>query len=322
VSDRPGRTRWRGIAQHAIGPAILLGIFASIDLAELRDVLFAARPGPLSAAALLALPPVVLRTFRWRRLLGPLGERVSFPRLLVVYAHAIFVGSVTPGRIGEFIKVVQITKLGSTRGEALSSVFLDRLFDLLLLAVVAAAGGWGLAVSDGAVEGVLTIAIVLAAALGWGAWRFVYHERFVAARQRLRALLPPSLQRHLEGIPSEVRAAVASLDAGSLAMASGLTAGAWAITYGANYYAAVGLGLDIGYFEMAVISALCSLAALLPISILGAGTRDAVLIVVLARHGATPAQAVALSTLFLSLTLWVALVCGASRLAPSNHEDS
>jgi len=299
-----------------------VGIFASIDLNELRDVALAARPGPLIAAAFLALPPVLLRTLRWRRLLGVMAMKIGYGRLLAVYAHAIFVGSVTPGRIGEFIKVVRITELGSTRGEALSSVLLDRLFDLFFLAAVGAAGAWGLAVSDGRVEGALVVAIALAGASGWGLWKFAYHERFADVRHRLRARLPAALRRRFEGVPAEVRTAASAFDVRTLAAASGLTLVAWAISYAANYFAGVGLGLEIGYFEMAAISALCSLTALLPISILGAGTRDAVLIVVLARFGATPAQAVALSTLFLGLTLWVALVCGLSRGVPSSNADA
>ena len=94
-----------------------------------------------------------------------------------------------------------------------------------------------------------------------------------------------------------------------------LTVLSWAITYAANYLYCVSLGLEIGYFEIAGISAVASLVALLPISIAGAGTRDAALIVMLAPFGASPVQAVALSALMLSNVVFVGAVCALAFVA-------
>ena len=61
--------------------------------------------------------------------------------------------------------------------------------------------------------------------------------------------------------------------------------------------------------ELAGISALASLVTLLPISVLGAGTRDLALIVLLAPYGIGRVEALALSTLFLALALANAFMC-------------
>jgi uncharacterized membrane protein YbhN (UPF0104 family) len=88
-----------------------------------------------------------------------------------------------------------------------------------------------------------------------------------------------------------------------------LTAVSWGVTYGANYCFGLSLGLPLSYFEMAGISAVCSLVASMPISIAGAGTRDAALIAILAGYGIGSAEAVALSTLMLSNVLFAGGVC-------------
>jgi uncharacterized membrane protein YbhN (UPF0104 family) len=88
-----------------------------------------------------------------------------------------------------------------------------------------------------------------------------------------------------------------------------LTVVSWAVTYAANYCFGLSLGLPLSYFELAGISAVCSLVASLPISIAGAGTRDAALIAILAGYGVGSAKAVALSTLMLSNVLFAGAVC-------------
>jgi uncharacterized membrane protein YbhN (UPF0104 family) len=93
------------------------------------------------------------------------------------------------------------------------------------------------------------------------------------------------------------------------ARAALLTAVSWAVTYAANYCFGLSLGLPLSYFELAGISAVCSLVASLPISIAGAGTRDAALIAILAGYGVGSAKAVALSTLMLSNVLFAGAVC-------------
>ena len=93
-----------------------------------------------------------------------------------------------------------------------------------------------------------------------------------------------------------------------------LTIASWAITYAANYCFSRSLGLPLSFFEMAGISAVCSLVASLPVSIAGAGTRDAALIAILAGYGIGSAKAVALSTLMLSTVLFAGSICALAFL--------
>jgi uncharacterized protein (TIRG00374 family) len=314
VNEEPARRpQWKTTLQHAIGPLVLLLILYSIDYQELRGALGRASSSSLLLAAALMLPPVVLRALRWRLLLGPTAAGAGFGRLLAIYAHAIFVGSVTPGRLGEFVKVVHVTRLGASRGEALMSVLTDRLYDVVFLAGVGAAGLWALALSDDVTLLGLSAAAGLVALGLWAAWHIAYATRMAGVRSAILERLPERLRVRVMGVAGELRSALQTLSPRVIWSAALLTASAWALAYLANYLVARSLGLDVSYLDMAAISAICSLVALLPISVLGAGTRDAVLIVILARYGGTPAEAVALSTLMLALTLWTALACGVSR---------
>ena len=63
----------------------------------------------------------------------------------LIYFSSIYVGFITPGRIGEFVKVLYLKSergIGISRG--FSSVLVDRLFDLYLLILVGSVAIWKL----------------------------------------------------------------------------------------------------------------------------------------------------------------------------------
>jgi len=67
------------------------------------------------------------------------------------------------------------------------------------------------------------------------------------------------------------------------------------------------------------MAAACSLVTLLPVSVLGLGTRDVALMVMLAPHGVASTGAVALSTLILSMLLCNSAICAFSLLTPAGR---
>ena len=143
-------------------------------------------------------------------------------------------------------------------------------------------------------------------------WVVTSSQRAEGLRRRLLA----TARRMLPGAPADLdwESHTLRVGPGTAALVVALTAVSWAITYAANYLYCSSLGLPVGYLEIAAISALCSLIAALPISIAGAGTRDAALIAILAPLGIAPAEAVALSALMLSNVLFVGAVCALSFL--------
>lgn len=300
----------------AIGPVVLLLILLAIDRGALLESLRGARLAPLLLAGAVVLPPIALRALRWKCLLGPLVGRARYAELLRVYAAGIFLGTVTPGRVGEFVRVTEVPHLEGSRAGyagALASVLLDRLFDVAVLFALAvfALGvllpgetGLGWVAGTGLAAGLLL----------WAGWQLVSASRLAALRARIAGLLPERARAGALERTGEFADAVRSLSAGRALAALVLTLLAWAIGYAANWLTSQSLGLGIGYLEIAGISALCSLAAMLPISVLGAGTRDAVLILILAGYGRSPAEAVAFSVLLLALTLWSGLISGVALL--------
>jgi uncharacterized protein (TIRG00374 family) len=95
----------------------------------------------LLAAWILNLPAIAIKTWRWRLLLLEAGIHLPFAAAWRAYAASIFIGCLTPGRLGEFIKAAYASKIsGEVTGKALPSVLIDRLYDLYFLLVLGLIG--------------------------------------------------------------------------------------------------------------------------------------------------------------------------------------
>jgi glycosyltransferase 2 family protein len=305
------RFRWRW-ALHLIGPAILVALFLRVDVAATFAALRRCDLR-LVAAALVLLPPLLLlRNHRWVLLLHGQGVPVSFREALPVYAFSVVAGAVTPGRVGEFVKVFFVRGRSNSMGAALLSVFLDRLLDVLVLAV---AGVAALAGFSGASTGpLLALSIALAgAAVGVVAVSAGAGSRDFLARL-LEHVIPGATGAHAGRVYRDFGAALAALPPRWWVIPGAETLAAWLLNWLAIQLMAFALGLSITFVQVAAVSAVTALLVLLPISILGVGTRDAAMVVLLGRIGVSAPAALALSALTLLLLLaWTAL-CAPSLL--------
>jgi len=103
------------------------------DWAQVGATIAAARPAWLLAVLVASVFSYYVRGQRWRVLLRPVGNVALYP---AVSATAIGFGSnmVLPLRLGEIIRPALLARnTGVSMSAALSSVLLERLFDMLLV---------------------------------------------------------------------------------------------------------------------------------------------------------------------------------------------
>jgi glycosyltransferase 2 family protein len=110
--------------------------FASREITDWGEVwtkLAGARPGWLGAVIVASLATVYIRAQRWRVLLRPLGDVPLYPALSAT-AIGFGANSVLPFRLGELVRPALLgLRAGVRMGAALSTVVLERLFDVLLV---------------------------------------------------------------------------------------------------------------------------------------------------------------------------------------------
>ncbi|RMG98543.1 MAG: UPF0104 family protein [Deltaproteobacteria bacterium] len=293
-----------------LGPAALVALFVTFGVGEILAVLGRADPRLLALALVCTVPALLLRSARWQVLLAKDGAPLGYGEITAVFAYAVFVGMPTPGRIGEFYKIVHLRGRGVPVGRALASVLLDRLLDVAMLFVV---GAGAIALLLGGEDtwtaawilGGFVLSLLVARAIACGTPGDVLGRLFAP-------VTPRRLADRIVAMRTDLCAALDDLGPREHLLAGGLTVLAWTTNYVAAFLLARSLGLPLSLVDVAGISAVGSLASFLPISVMGAGTRDLAVVALLAGYGVGRHEALAFSTLLLGFNVATALVCSYS----------
>lgn len=273
---------------RVIGPALLVLVISNLDdKAALWRTMKSANWLLLVAAVAANLPIVHLKVSRWQKLLEARGYPYSIGRAYVAVLSSLYLGMLTPGRLGDALRV-QYAKhdIGAPYSEGLATTLMDRFCDLYVLGAVVALGA-------------VHFAAVLSTDLAYATWAAV-----------ILALLAPTLflfegpaELLTYGLRRLTRRWHASIDAllralralvgKSLPPAILRTILAFGINYVQGWLVAAGLGIEIGLFDVAGLLAMTSLLGLMPISVSGIGIRELFLAVAFPALGLLAAQGVA-----------------------------
>ncbi len=295
------RTRW---LTRLFGPAVLAYFLLTTDLHRIAANLREVRWLPLLLSLALFTGLVLTKAWRWRVLLRELG--LATPTLReasTLFMIGQFAGGATPGQTGDFVRAWYLRDRGAPLSAALFSILIDRLLDFFLLAILSLVGLVAfLDIFPAALRPailVATVAFAIAVAVAVPALIARGPRRWLMTR--LGRIAPVSLRQRLErwqGLLDalEVRPALMlTLLVATLAATTVVMVRIWLL------YRALDVVIPVALLVSA--SALISILQTLPVSVAGVGVRDAVLIAVLTHHGYAPERALALSALFLALTV-------------------
>jgi uncharacterized protein (TIRG00374 family) len=292
--------RFAHILVRSIGPLLFLLILLRVDLNELLRILSQAELFPVLGAIALLIPILAARAFRWFLLLREQNVEITFAESLAVYAFGVALGTFTPGRVGELAKVYYVRPRTSSYGSAFSSVLVDRLMEMVVISLVAVAGATVYLGNDVAfrMTAVSVVALGLIAlliiALSFYLVRFAGNEDPGAS---------DSLKRRIQRNGKALFLAIRQTDKKILAVGFLITICTIASNYFAIYLCTRAIYLPLSYPFVCFASSVTTFVSMFPITVLGIGTRDALLVVLIVQQGGTEAGGVAFSTLILMLLL-------------------
>ncbi len=310
----------RRLAPRLLGPAILALLLVRVPGARALNAVAAARVLPFVGALALLLPLLIVRTHRWAILVRAQSLHLSAGEALAVYAFSVFAGTATPGRLGEFVKVVHLRQRGLSFGRAFATVFLDRFLDVVILVAMAA---WGLAWF----AGLRALPAVALAVVATGATILVLRglasgEGNGRLRRIVGRVMPWRFASAAEAGLRDFGHAVAALAPSVVALAVMESVVGWLLNWSALALLASAIGIHVSFAYLAASASVCGLLAMLPVSILGLGTRDATLVVMLGRVGVAPADALAFSLMNLILLVAYGLICSLSLFSPTTRLEA
>ncbi len=274
----------------SIGLIILFIILLNIDLSLLKNEILNSDPTILFIAIVINIPHLFIKSYRWNFLLKQQGINYTPVQSFLVYLSSLYVGFLTPGRLGEFVKTLFLkSDKGVSISKGFSSVLVDRLFDLYLLITLGFIGIWKFGILGELSNSffVLTITIVFTPLIMLNKQlmgKFISVLYKVAVVRKAKSKIKGSF----EDFNSELQKLISP----KLLISGLLTCMGYFMFFVQCYLIVMAMGLSINFITIILFMAISNLISFIPISISGLGTRDATLIYLFSLIGLKPELAV------------------------------
>jgi len=286
----------------AVGLVLILAVMKKVKLSAVADELSDAHLPSLIAMVLLFFCLFLVKTLRWQHFLGANALALPFPRALYTYIFSCLMGSVTPGRLGEIIRIVPPAEKNGRYVDSTACAAVDRAYDVALLAVLLCAGAVAPILPNILrwIGGGMGLLIIIGLAVGMVLVRG-WVRRGAPIPQKIIGALPKTWRAFVEEKPANFFRISYVTALRTWFAGSALTILFWIVHVACHYLMlrSLGIRMDLGYFVMCLI--LVSLVEFVPISIGGLGPREVLFVLLFEPAGLSYEQVVAFATLNLFL---------------------
>jgi hypothetical protein len=258
----------------------------------------------LGLCMLLTIAQLLLEALVWQWLIWTQRIRHPYPKTLLAYLASQYLGLVTPGHVGEFLAAGYISQdTGITFGYALSSVVVKKV---LAWVTIIGFGIWGLQLlldvpllQSVKYAALATAGVLLILSAGIALW--ILSLRRLA--RKWEQLSPWQIDME------EFRSGLRQLISPRLLVPLTVTVVAFALLFFQLHAVLRALGIALPLFTVAQIVAFSRIAArIIPISVVGFGSKDAAVIGMLAKQGIDPATGLSATLILLVCTYLVTLL--------------
>lgn len=246
----------------------------------------------------------LLQGLRWQIILKVLDIHISWLQALKLFWIGMFVGAVTPGKVGDFARVYFLRKRNPSTFRAFFSVLVDRMIDVLVLLCCA---------TITALFFLKKIRIhVLIVSVFWLSL-FIFLIFLMNKESYIHRLfsnlikrIVPSSFKDFDGFSfNKFYAGVKSARKIELLLIVCLVIVVWTVSFLSRYFLALSLSINISFIESFFCVSASTIVALLPISVSGIGTREAAMVFMFSQLGLASESAVAFSLLIVVVDLFV-----------------
>lgn len=312
------RLKW---VLRLIGPVIIVVILFHLDLKDVWQSIIALNPFYLLLAVIFQLASYVLKSVRWQVLIS-LYQDLSFFDVFEANVHGNLYATFTPAKIGEGFKAALIKNSKLTYPQIFFSIVVDRMLDVMTIAL---AGYIGLiflreALSLNAyVLPAVTIGLLAAAALSYYISRFTKKSgRFEHAGRE--SGMKKWLYDNLISIMNNILAFSGNRRVNRARVIS-VNIILYLFYFMGLYFMVLSLGLEIPFTFIVLSFSVVALLGILPITVSGIGTRDVSLIFFFSILGIAAEKAIAVSLLNLVfMDYGIILLCLALVTIINSHK--
>jgi len=289
-----------------LGLIIFAIILSKTNLGEIFQNIKNINPLYLILAMLMTIPMLFNKTLCWNYIKKQQGIKYSLKDSFLMYCSGIYVGLMTPGKMGEIAKALYLKKDGYSMGKSLVSAILDRLTDFAFLLIFLLFGSlFFLTIFQKQIL-ILILGIIISIFL------FVIFLKIGLTKWALNKIfqifIPDKYQKSWKINFQDFINDLKIYKLKHYLVVFLITTFSWVFYYLQMYILAKEVNLNIPFLYLAVSVTIAGFITLIPISISGVGTRDAALIILFSPFLIAKEQIIAFSALILLMVIWGALI--------------
>lgn len=278
-----------------IGIIILIFLIKQADVTRIISILRSVDFKYLLVALCFVPVAFILTVFKWHVLLKKQKLQVPFGRLIKFTLMGQFYGIVTPGRLGNLVRINYLKK--STRksyGQCSVSVFLDKIIDLLVVLIFALLGVFVFVrylPSKIIYSNIVFLLFILILVI------FIVNQKLNKRWLKLiyKKLVPHKYRESLKLVYHSFYKDFPRYSDVFLVICLSLLT--WLILMTGSYFILSSMNIGISWFYLIPALSISTVISLLPISISGWGTREAALIMLFSPFSISVEQILAFSIL-------------------------
>ncbi|HLD15026.1 MAG TPA: lysylphosphatidylglycerol synthase transmembrane domain-containing protein [Candidatus Nanoarchaeia archaeon] len=287
-----------------IGIFIFILVITKVGIKEILVTLSAAKVSYLLFALVISFFTVLLQAYKWHMIVKGQNYHIPFIYAIKVQFISLFYGTITPGKLGSFIKVHYLhKKIGRNYGTCLPSVLMERFLDLFVVTLLSLLGAF-LVIKDYS-NVLLEITTVLI---------FAFFVIYIFSNKEMTAKVLRFVFNFL--VPARFKDKAKELFQGfyeatihpkHLLVPFILTVITWVTIYMQLYLVALSLNIVVPLYYFVPIMSIVTMIGLIPVTISGLGTREIAMIALFDKYYVVPKTVVAMSLAGLIISLAVIL---------------
>jgi len=292
------------------GLILFVIILSKMNIGEIFQNIKNIRLPYLIFALILTVPTFINKTLCWNYIIKQQGINYNLKDSFLMYCSGLYIGLLTPGRMGEIAKALYLKKDGHSIGKSLVSTILDRLTDFAFLLVFLFLGSlFFLTIFQKQI--LISISILIISILLFVIFLKIGLIKWILGKL-FKVFIPQKYQQSWKLNFQDFVNDLKIYKLKNYLIIFLITAFSWIFYYLQMYILAKGVNLNVPFLYLAIAVTVAGFITLIPISISGIGTRDAALIILFSPFLIAKEQIIAYSALILLMVIWgafIGLIC-------------
>lgn len=291
-----------------IGLILFLILLIKLNLFQIISIISSANIFFIALSFIPMLIVYFLKAFRWKTIINTLKIQISFTDTLIMSLIGYFYGSITPGNVGDFIRAKYLSNIDSiSMGKSFSTVFVERLFDLIVIFYIGFIGILYLMFSYKIIL-LPVYLLVLILIISVSFFYMVLNEKILSIiifsffLKAVPKKYSQYIEQHLNDFVTNLN--LLTKNKHLLIKINLLSIIIWLLACLGGYCLVLSLGATVSYPFIVCVMIISTLISLIPVSINGLGTRELTIIFLFSIIHLSPEFAFSFSVMVLA---WIVL---------------